>query len=106
MERGNKVIDESVNEWLAELRLALDQFENFVRYAVERGATSVWGDRDPTADFQNGWVVATSMVHPGDGSRPYVRFVSWHKDAFDDTYKAVINGWRAAVDRAASGGAS
>jgi hypothetical protein len=39
--KGNKVIDESVAEWLAELRRVSDQFENFVDYAVDRGAKSI-----------------------------------------------------------------
>ena len=104
-ERGNKVIDESVNEWLAELRLALDQFENFVRYADECGATRIRTPYTPTAEFQNGWVASAITVQPHDG-RWYVHYGSWCKDAYDTTYGSVQNDWRAAVDRAVSGGAS
>lgn len=100
------MVDDEVTEWLAELRLASDQFENFVRYAVERGAKNIWGGRDMTAEFPNGWSACACLIRPLKGPA-YVRFASWsYGVTFDSTYAIVLNDWRAAVDRAVSGGAS
>ena len=100
------MIDESVAEWLAELRRVSDQFENFVDYAVERGATEVWGGRDMTADFPNGWSASATLIRSENGSA-CVKHASWcNGGAFNGTYEGVKNDWRAAVDRAVSGGAS
>ena len=101
------MIDESVNEWLAELRLALDQFENFAKYAVEQGAVNIWDDPGyRTADFPNGWSACAGMILPMDGPA-YIKCASWSYDvSVNATYESVKNDWRAAVDRAVSGGAS
>lgn len=106
MERGRKVIDDSVTEWLAELRLASEQFENFVGYAIAQGATNMWGARDMTAEFTNGWSASASLIRPMGGPA-YIKCASWSYDAsVNATYESVKNDWRAAVDRAVSGGAS
>lgn len=105
MERGRKVIDESVTARLELLRMTCDQLVNFVRYADECGATHIRTPHTPTAEFQNGWVASAITVQPHDG-RWYVHYGSWCKDAYDATYGSVQNDWRAAVDRAVSGGAS
>lgn len=104
MERGNKVIDESVTEWLDGLRLAVEQFDNFAKYAAEQGAVNMCGGPGYlTADFPNGWLASAGLVQLGGGVT-YVKFASWSSDVM--SYKAVKNDWRAAVDRAVSGGAS
>ena len=101
------MIDESVAEWLAELRRVSDQFENFVDYAVDRGAKSMWGDPGYlTADFSNGWSASAGVVKLGKGDT-YVKFASWCNGVrSSSTYESVKNDWQSAVGRAASGGAS
>jgi hypothetical protein len=105
--KGNKVIDESIAEWLAELRRVSDQFENFVDYAVDRGAKSIWGDPGYlTADFPNGWSASAGMTQLSKGAT-YIRYASWCNGVrASSTHETVKNDWRAAVDRAVSGGAS
>jgi hypothetical protein len=103
MERGNKVIDERVSEWLEALKDATGQIDEFVAYVAEQGATKLFASGGIFARFDNGWSVAARLICP-DGLPPFVRYKSWHVDWTVDTMKEVKNDWRAAVDRAVSGG--
>lgn len=107
MERGRKVIDESVTEWLDVLRLTVELFDSFAKYATGRGAISMWGDPGYlTADFSNGWSASAGVVKLGKGDT-YVKFASWCNGVrSSSTYESVKNDWQSAVGRAASGGAS
>ena len=106
MERGNKVIDERVSEWLEALKIASCQFEDFVTYAEDRGAVRFYASGEMFAFFENGWAASAQLVCP-DGRCPYVSCSSWRHDSIVmDTSMTAPNDWRAAVDRAASGGAS
>lgn len=107
MERGNKVIDENVAEWLAGLRLTVEQFDNFAKYAAEQGAVNMWGDPGYlTADFLNGWSASAGMTQLSKGAT-YIKYASWCNGVTSSsTHETVKNDWRAAVDRAVSGGAS
>lgn len=103
-EEGNKVIDKDVTEWLDGLRLTVDLFDSFAKYAAEQGAVSMFGGPSYlTADFPNGWSASAGLVQLGGGVT-YVKFASRSSDVM--SYKAVKNDWRAAVDRAVSGGAA
>lgn len=101
------MIDESVTEWLDGLRLTVELFDSFAKYATGRGAISMWGDPGYlTADFSNGWSASAGVVKLGKGGT-YVKFASWSNGVgYNSTYELVNNDWRAAVDRAVSGGAS
>lgn len=107
MERGNKVIDESVTEWLDGLRLAVEQFDNFAKYAAEQGAVNMCGGPGYlTADFPNGWLASAGLTQLSKGAT-YIRYASWCNGVrASSTHETVKNDWRAAVDRAVSGGAS
>ncbi len=105
MQRGNKVIDENVTDWLEALWAAAVHVDEFVVYAVEQGAAKLFTSGGIFARFNNGWCVSARLICP-DGLPPFVRYESWHGDWTVDTRETVKNDWRAAVDRAVSGGAS